>query len=97
MAASKSEGNSYGSWVYVTLEGLVVSLQLAVGLRMEGRCQDVLDAHHAQVVSEGSGNIAGAVVAQQPGVRSVIGIWSMPVLSTASWTTSMKESDVISL
>ena len=75
----------------------MVSLQLAVGLRMEGRCQDVLDTHHAQVVPEGPGYIAGAIVAQEPGPRSSIGIWSMPVLSTASWTTSMKESDVISL
>ena len=45
----------------------MVSLQLAVGLRMEGRCQDVLDTHHAQVVPEGPGYIAGAIVAQEPG------------------------------
>ena len=45
----------------------MVTLQLPVGLGVEGGCQDVLDAHHTQVVPEGSGYIAGAVVAQQPG------------------------------
>ena len=34
-------GHLVGQLVYVTLEGLVVALQLAVGLRVEGRRQDV--------------------------------------------------------
>ena len=42
----------------------MVALQLVIGLRMEGRCQDMPDSHHAQVVPEGSGYIAGAVVVQ---------------------------------
>ena len=45
----------------------MVALQLAIGLRVEGCCQYVLDAHYAQVVPESPGYIAGAVVAQQPG------------------------------
>ena len=37
-----------GDLVNVPLQRLVVSLQLAVGLRVEGCCQDVPDADHAQ-------------------------------------------------
>ena len=40
--------------VYIPLQRLVVALQLPVGLRVEGGCQDVLDADHPQVVPEGS-------------------------------------------
>ena len=78
--------------VCVPLEGLVVAHQLAVGLRVEGGCQDVLDAHHTQVVPEGSGYIAGPLSLNSL-VRSVIGTRSMPVRSTASWTTSMRETE----
>ena len=45
----------------------MIALQLPVGLRVEGSSQDVLDAHHPQVVPEGPGYIARAVVAQQLG------------------------------
>ena len=40
--------------VDVPLQRLVVPLQLAVGLRVKGRRQDVPDADHPQVVPEGS-------------------------------------------
>ena len=92
MAASRSEGSSYGKLVHVPLEGLMVPLQLPVGLGVEGSSPYVPDAHHAQVVPEGPRHVAGSIVASSL-VRSVTGTWSMPVLSTASCTTSMKESD----
>ena len=60
-------GQLIGRLVHIPLESLVVLLQLAVGLRMEVRCEDVLDYHHSHVVPEGSRDIARAVVAQQPG------------------------------
>ena len=37
-----------GDLVYVLLQHLVVRIQLPVGLRVEGRCQDVLDTDHLQ-------------------------------------------------
>ena len=48
--------------VDVKFNGPVIPLQLAVGLRMEGRCQDVSDAHQPQVFSEGMRDIAWPVV-----------------------------------
>ena len=48
--------------VNVKFDGPVIPLQLAVGLRMEGRCQDVADAHQPQVFSEGTKDIAWPVV-----------------------------------
>ena len=48
--------------VNVKFDGPVIPLQLAVGLRMEGRCQDVSDAHQPQVFSEGTKDIAWPVV-----------------------------------
>ena len=39
--------------VDVKFNGPVIPLQLAVGLRMEGRGQDVADANQPQVFSEG--------------------------------------------
>jgi hypothetical protein len=40
--------------VDVKFDGPVIPLELAVGLRMERRCQDVAHAHQAQVFSEGT-------------------------------------------
>ena len=48
--------------VDVKLDGPVIPLQLAVGLRMEGQCQDVAYAHQPQVFSEGMRDIAWPVV-----------------------------------
>ena len=48
--------------VDVKFNGPVIPLQFAVGLRMEGRSQDVSDAHQPQVFSEGTKYIAWPVV-----------------------------------
>ena len=48
--------------VDVKFNGPVIPLQLAVGLRMEGRGQDVSDAHQPHVFSEGMRDIAWPVV-----------------------------------
>ena len=48
--------------VDVKFDGSVIPLQLAVGLRMERRCQDVAYAHQAQVFSEGMRDTAWPVV-----------------------------------
>ena len=56
-----------GDLVDVPLDGLVIALQLAVGLRVVRRGQDVPDAYQPEVVSKGSGHVARAVVAQQLG------------------------------
>ena len=48
--------------VDVKFNGPVIPLQFAVGLRMEGRSQDVSDAHQPQVFSEGTKDIACPVV-----------------------------------
>ena len=48
--------------VDVKVNGPVIPLQLAVGLRTEGRSQDVADAHQPQVFSEGMRGIAWPVV-----------------------------------
>ena len=50
--------------VDVKFNGPVIPLQFAVGLRMEGRSQDVADAHQPQVFSEGMRDIAWPVVRQ---------------------------------
>ena len=41
-----------GHLAYVSLEGLVVPLQLPVGQRIEGSSQYVPDVHHANVASD---------------------------------------------
>jgi hypothetical protein len=48
----------------VKFNGPVIPLQLAVGLRMEGRSQDVPDAHQAQVVPEGTKDMTWTIVRQ---------------------------------
>jgi hypothetical protein len=48
--------------VDVKFNGPVIPLQFAVGLRMEGRGQDVADAHQPQVFSEGMRDIAWPIV-----------------------------------
>jgi hypothetical protein len=48
--------------VDVKFNGPVIPLQLAIGPRMEGRSQDVADAHQPQVFSEGMRDIAWPVV-----------------------------------
>ena len=48
--------------VDVKLDRSVIPLQFAIGLRMEGRSQDVSDAHEPQVFSEGTRDIARTVV-----------------------------------
>ena len=50
--------------VDVKFNGPVIPLELAVGLRMERRCQDVAHAHQPQVFSEGMRDIAWPVVRQ---------------------------------
>ena len=50
--------------VDVKFDGPMIPLQFAVGLRMEGRGQDVSDTHQPKVVSEGTRDIARAVVRQ---------------------------------
>ena len=45
-----------GDLVEVPLDGLVIALQLAIGLRVKGGGQYVPDAHHLQVVPEGPGD-----------------------------------------
>ena len=47
-----------GDLLDVSLDSLVIALQLAVGLRVEGCSPDVLDSHQAQVVSEATGHIS---------------------------------------
>jgi hypothetical protein len=54
--------NIVGDLVDVKLDGSMITLQLAIGLRMEGRSQDVTYAHQAQVLSEGMRDIAWPVV-----------------------------------
>ena len=54
--------NTLWDLVDVKFNGPVKPLQLAVGLRMEGRSQDVADAHQPQVFSEGMRDIAWSVV-----------------------------------
>ena len=60
------------------------------------------DSHQTQVVPEGSGDVARAIVGEQQFgrltralVRSSRETSVMPVRSTASWTTSMNESEVL--
>ena len=43
--------------VDVPLDTLVIALELAIGLRVERRGQNVLDSHQVQVVSEATGDI----------------------------------------
>ena len=50
--------------VDVKFNGPVILLQFAIGLRMEGRSQDLADAHQPQVFSEGMRDIAWPVVRQ---------------------------------
>jgi len=50
--------------VDVKFNGPVIPLQFAVGLRMEGRGQDVADAHQPQVFSEGMRDMAWTIVRQ---------------------------------
>ena len=50
--------------VDVKFDGPVILLQLAVGLRMEGRGQDVAYAHQAQVLSEGTKDLTRPNVRQ---------------------------------
>ena len=52
--------------VDVKFNGPVKPLQLAVGLRMEGRSQNVADARQPQVFSEGMRDITWPVVRKQP-------------------------------
>ena len=47
-----------GDLLDVSLDSLVIALQLAVGLRVGGCSPDVLDSHQAQVVSEATGHIS---------------------------------------
>ena len=50
--------------VDVKFNGPVIPLQFVVDLRMEGRSQDVADAHQPQVFSEGMRDITWPVVRQ---------------------------------
>ena len=50
--------------VDVKFNSRVIPLQLAVGLRMEGRGQDVADAHQPEVFSKGMRDIIWPVVRQ---------------------------------
>ena len=50
--------------VDVKFNSPVIPLQLAVGLRMEGRGQDVADAHQPEVFSKGMRDIIWPVVRQ---------------------------------
>ena len=84
-----------GDLVHFPLDGLVVALQFLVGLRMKRRRQDVPDTHQMQIVLKGPGDITGTVVRKQP--RSSTGTLVMPLASTASWITSIRESADISL
>jgi hypothetical protein len=43
--------------VHFPLDGLVVALQFPVGLRMEGRRQDMSDANEVQIVPKVSGDV----------------------------------------
>jgi hypothetical protein len=38
--------------VYVSLDTLLIALQLAIGLKVKGGCQNVPDAHHGEIVPE---------------------------------------------
>ncbi len=53
--------------VHFPCDGLVIALQLPVGLRMEGRRQDVPNTSEAQAVPEGSKDITDTVVREQFG------------------------------
>ena len=81
--------------VHFLLDTLVVALQLPVGLWMVRRCPDATDPYQAQVVAKSPGDVARSVVAQQS-ARSSKGTSVIPVLSTANWTTWIKESAVMS-
>ena len=53
--------------VHFPLDALVVAFQLAVSLGMEGCRQDMADAHQMQIVPEGPGDVASAVIREQSG------------------------------
>ena len=48
-----------------SFKGTMVPLDLAIGLRMEGRGSDVSYPHHSQVFVELPGNIACPIIRQQ--------------------------------
>jgi len=50
--------------VDVKFDGPVIPFELAVGLRMEGRGQDVSETHQAQIFSEGTRDITRPIVRQ---------------------------------
>ena len=54
--------NTLWDLVDVKFNGPVIPLQLAVGLRMEGRSQNAADARQPQVFSEGMRDTAWLVV-----------------------------------
>jgi len=90
-------GKFISDLVYFPLDGLVVALQFPVGLRMEGRRLDMSDANEVQIVPKSSGDVTRPVVREQFFVRSSTGTSVMPVASTASWITSMRELAAMSL
>jgi len=49
------------------MDGLVVALQLPVGLWVVRRRPDVTDPHQVQVVTKSPGDVARPIVAQQSG------------------------------
>ena len=81
--------------VDVKFNGPVIPLQLAVGLRMEGRSQNVADARQPQVFSEGMRDITWPS-SESSLMRRSKGTLVMPVRSTESLTTSINESAVMS-
>ena len=69
--------------VDIPFDGLVIPLQLAVGLRMIRRGQNMTDAHQVQVILERTRDAAWAL-SDSNLVRPSMGTSVMPVRSTAS-------------
>ena len=61
------------------LEGLVPTLDLALGHRMIGRATQALDVAGAEPLGEVTRDIAGTVVGQEAGGRSAGSAWSSPL------------------
>ena len=75
--------------VHFPLDALVVALHLSVSLGMKWGRQDMPDTNEVEIIAEGPADIAP--LSESSLVRSSTGTSVIPVASTASWITSMRE------